>query len=138
MTMIPALLLQSDTSVGGGGAILAGGITFIVMLAIFAVCVAGAWKVFAKAGQPGWAALVPIYNFYILMKIAGRPAWWLLLCFLPLINIVIFFLVATDLAKAFGKSAMFGVVMLFLLSPIGFLIVGFGDARYVGPATAAA
>jgi hypothetical protein len=137
MTMIPALLLQSDTSVGVGG-ILAGGVTFVVMLVIFAVCVAGAWKVFSKAGQPGWAALVPIYNMYILMKIAGRPAWWLLLCFLPLINIVIFFLVAMDLAKAFGKSSVFGVVMLFLLSPIGFLIVGFGDARYTAPAAAAA
>jgi hypothetical protein len=137
MTMIPAMLLQSDTIGGGAGAFFVGGVTIIVMLVILAVCVAGVWKVFAKAGQPGWAALVPIYNFYILMKVVGRPAWWILLCFLPLINFVIFILVALDLAKSFGKSAAFGVVMLLLLSPIGFLMLGFGSARYVGPAAAA-
>ena len=137
MTMIPALLLQSDSSGGGVGALLAGGVTMIVMLVIFAVCVAGVWKVYAKAGQPGWAALVPIYNLYILMKVVGRPGWWLLLCLIPLINFVIFILVALDLAKSFGKSAAFGVIMLLLLSPIGFLVLGFGSARYVGPAAAA-
>jgi cyanate permease len=70
----------------------------------------------------------------ILMKVVGRPGWWVLLCFLPLINFVIFILVAIDLAKVFGKSAAFAVVMLLLLSPIGFLIIGFGSARYLGPA----
>jgi hypothetical protein len=141
MTMIPALLLQSDTSVGAGGAaalMAVGGVLMIVGLAVAIVFIAALWKVFAKAGQPGWAAIVPIYSTYILLKIVGRPGWWLLLCFIPLINIVIFLLVAIDLAKAFGKSPAFGVVLLFLLCGIGFLVLGFGSARYLGPPAPAA
>ena len=139
MTMIPALLLLDDVGAGGAAALMAVvGVVLIVMLAISVVCIAGVWKVFAKAGQPGWAALVPIYNMIILMKVVGRPAWWFLLCCLPLINFVIFILVALDLAKSFGKSAAFGVVMLCLLAPIGFLMLGFGSARYLGPAAPAA
>lgn len=139
MTMIPALLLQSDTSVGAGGAaalMAVGGVALIVALAAAVVFIAALWKVFAKAGQPGWAAIIPIYSTYILLKIVGRPGWWLILCFLPLINIVIFILVAIDLAKAFGKSA--GFVILFLLFGIGFLVLGFGSARYLGPPAPAA
>jgi hypothetical protein len=91
-----------------------------------------------KAGQPGWAVLIPFYNVYILLKIAGRPGWWLVLCLIPLVNIVIALMVAIDVAKAFGQSAVFGVVLLFLLSGIGYLVLGFGNYKYVGPATAAA
>ena len=62
------------------------------------------WKVFTKAGQPGWAILIPFYNTYVLLKIVGRPGWWLVLMFIPLVNIVIAIIVAIDLAKSFGKS----------------------------------
>ena len=108
----------------------------IVMLAVAVVFLIGLWKVFEKAGHPGWAAIVPFYNAYILLKIAGRPGWWLLLFCIPLVNIVVAAIVAIDMAKAFGQSAAFGVVMLFLLSGIGYLMLGFGNYRYVGPATA--
>ena len=91
-------------------------------------------KSLAKAGQPGWAILVPIYNAYILLQIAGRPGWWLLLYFIPVVNIAIAIIVAMDVAKAFGQSAVFGIVLLFLLSGVGYLILGFGSARYLGPA----
>jgi Family of unknown function (DUF5684) len=93
----------------------------------------GMWKVFAKAGQPGWAALVPIYNLIILVKIVGRPAWWVLLCFIPLANVVFTIVVAIDVAKAFGQSAAFGFFLIFLLGGIGYLILGFGNYRYLGP-----
>jgi hypothetical protein len=100
------------------------------------VVIVGGWKVFEKAGQPGWVILIPIYNAYIMLKIAGRPGWWLLLYFIPLVNCVIAAIVAIDIAKSFGQSGVFGFFLLFLLCGIGFLILGFGDARYLGPAGA--
>jgi len=130
MTLIPALLLQDS---GGTGAALFGTGFTLVMLAVAVVLIAGFWKVFTKAGQPGWASLIPIYNLYILLKIAGRPAWWILLMMIPLVNMVIAILLAIDVAKSFGQSAGWGVVMLFLLCGIGYLVLGFGNYRYVGP-----
>ena len=108
----------------------------LVWLAIVVLAIASLWKVFAKAGQPGWAAIVPIYNGYVLLKVAGRPGWWLLLFFIPLVNFIISIIVAIDVAKAFGKGTGFGVGLAFL----GFIfypILGFGDASYVGPGSAA-
>ena len=80
MTMIPALLLQQD-DMGkvAGGLFALGGTMMLFFLAIMVVVIVGFWKVFEKAGQPGWAAIVPIYNAYILLKIVGRPGWWILL-----------------------------------------------------------
>jgi hypothetical protein len=139
MTTIPALFLQSDAAntAIGGGMLAFGSVMLIVFLAIAGVFLVGFWKVFEKAGQPGWACLVPFYNAYILLKIAGRPGWWLILFLIPLVNIAIALLVAIDIAKAFGQGAGFGVVLLFLLSGIGYLVLGFGNYRYVGPAAAA-
>jgi hypothetical protein len=90
------------------------------------------WKVFTKAGRPGWAAIIPLYNVYTLLKVAGRPGWWLILYFIPIVNLVISIVVAIDVAKAFGKSAAFGFFGLWLFSIIGYLILGFGEATYHG------
>jgi hypothetical protein len=128
---ISALLLQ-DQSNGGAAAAAFGGVFSLVMLAVAVVFIVGMWKVFEKAGQPGWAALIPIYNAYIIIKIAGRPGWWLLMLLIPLVNIVFCLLLAIDVAKAFGQSAVFGVVLLFLLGGIGYLVLGFGNYSYVG------
>ena len=108
-------------------------IAFILLceLAIVVLIIAGFWKVFTKAGQPGWAAIVPIYNLYILLKIAGKPGWWILLFFIPLVNLIIAILVAIEVAKAFGKGVGFGLGLAFL----GFIfypILGFGNATYQG------
>lgn len=140
MTSIPALLLQSDAenTAIAGGLLAFGGVMMLVCLAIAVVFLIGMWKVFEKAGQPGWACIVPFYNMYILLKIAGRPGWWLILMLIPLVNIAIFLLVAIDIAKAFGQGAGFGVVLLFLLSGIGYLVLGFGNYRYLGPPAAVA
>ncbi|HFE46191.1 MAG TPA: signal peptidase I [Nannocystis exedens] len=104
-------------------------ITYIVQLVIAICAIAGMWKVFVKAGQPGWAAIVPIYNLYVMTQIAGKPGWWLLLFFIPFVNIVIAILLSIAIAQKFGKGAGFGVGMTFL----GFIfmpILGFGDAQY--------
>ncbi len=101
-----------------------------IALVIAIIMVAAMWRVFAKAGQPGWAAIVPFYNAYVLLKIVGRPAWWLVLLLIPGVNLVFGIIVAIDLARAFGRGAAFGVLGLFLVSPVGYAILGFGNARY--------
>jgi len=98
--------------------------------------IAALWKVFSKAGQPGWACLIPFYNAYIMLLIAGKPGWWLVLYFVPVANIVIGVLTLLGLAKAFGKGGGFVVGLIFL--PIIFYpILGFGSATYTKPAPAA-
>ena len=94
------------------------------------------WKTFKKAGKPGWGSIVPFLNIYMMLEIAGRPGWWLLLYFIPVVNIFIGFIVAIDIAKSFGKSSAFGFFGLGLFSFIGYLILGFGSATYHGPSAA--
>jgi hypothetical protein len=118
----------SDTSSGGWA------IFSLVSLAVYVFYIVAVWRAFEKAGKPGWAAIVPIYNFYIMCKIAGRPGWWWVLLLSPLVNIVIWFVVAIDVANAFGKSTGFGIGLA-LLPIIFWAILGFGDASYLGPRT---
>ena len=110
-------------------------VVILFQLAIIILAVAGMWKTFQKAGQPGWAAIVPFYNIYVLTQIVGRPWWWLLLCLIPCVNIVIIVILSLDMAKSFGKSAGFGVGLA-LLGFVFYPLLGFGDAQYVGPAAA--
>ena len=128
-----SLLLQQDDA-GGVFPFLFSGFGMICWLIVVILIIAGYWKTFEKAGQPGWAAIIPIYNLYILMQIIGRPGWWILLYFIPFVNFVIPIIVGIDAAKSFGKDALYGVLLLWLFMPIGFLILGFGDAQYMGPA----
>jgi hypothetical protein len=113
-------------------------VVMLFQLAFIAAAVAGMWKTFEKAGKPGWASIVPIYNTLVLLEIAGKPAWWILLMLVPFLNLIILFIVMIEVAKAFGKSAAFGVVALALFAPIGFLMLGFGDAKYGAPKAPAA
>ncbi len=108
-----------------------------VLLVVGIVMVVAMWKMFVKAGKPGWASLVPFYSWYVLLQIVGRPAWWLLLLFIPFINIVPLVIVSLDLAKSFGKDEVFGVLALFLFQPVGYAMLGFGQAQYKGPSAAA-
>ena len=90
------------------------------------------WKIFQKAGQPGWAAIIPIYNTYIMIKISGKSGWWLLLLLIPLVNIVILIMLLYYFSKSFGQSGAFVLGLLFL-SFIFYPILAFGNAKYVGP-----
>jgi len=123
--------MNSDDALGAV-AVLFSGAFLILILAVAVLVIAAMWKVFTKAGQPGWAAIVPIYNYVILLNIVGRPAWWVLLMFVPLVNLVIGIMVHLELAKSFGQGPGFGVGLI-LLGPIFFPILGFGGARYLGP-----
>jgi hypothetical protein len=105
---------------------------FLFFIVVVVLYIAAYWRVYTKAGEPGWGSLIPIYNLYLLCKIAGRPGWWLFLYFIPLVNIAISLVVSLDLAKAFSKSSGFGVG-LWLLSFIFYPILGFGSAQYTKP-----
>ncbi len=120
-----ALLLGQE---GGGGG-LGGLIVMVIWLALIIGVIAGAWKTFEKAGKPGWGVLIPIYNIILLLQIADKPLWWIILFFIPLVNIVVAILVPIEIAAKFGKGAGFGLGLAFL----GFIfypILGFGDAQY--------
>jgi len=88
------------------------------------------WQLFAKAKRPGWAALIPLYNTYTMLKIAKRPGWWMILYFVPIVNIVIHTIISIDIAKAFGKRAAFGFWLLWMLPFIGYPMLAFGQANY--------
>ncbi len=112
------------------------GIGLLIFILLFAILlIASLWKIFDKAGQPGWAAIIPIYNTYIMLQIAGRPWWWLILMVIPFVSLIIAIVVCIDLAKAFGKGVGFGLGLGFL-GFIFFPILAFGSAQYQGPSRA--
>ena len=102
-----------------------------LMVAIGAFEIAAMWMVFAKAGEPGWASLIPIYNIFLLVRIAGLPWWQFLLVFVPIVQLVPVILVPLGVAKRFGKDVVFGLGLLFL--PVIFYpVLAFGSARHTG------
>ncbi|MBI2819763.1 MAG: signal peptidase I [Acidobacteria bacterium] len=105
------------------------GLFGIFILACIVLIIASFWVVFIKAGKPGWACIVPIYNLIVLLEIAGKPLWWILLMLIPLVNIVIAILVAIAVAKNFGKSAGFGIGLAFLPF-IFYPVLAWGDSQY--------
>lgn len=138
--MTPHLFAQLTNNYNNGtpapAAAAATAVTLLMMTllisAILIVIVVSAWKVYTKAGRPGWASLVPIYSQWVMAEIGGKPGWWALLMFIPIVNIVISLLISLGVARNFGKSDVFGIFGLWLFSVIGFPILGFGSATYRG------
>jgi hypothetical protein len=125
-----ALLLQEEGNEGAFAGLFSLFCNCIGLI-IAIIAIVGLWKVFTKAGEPGWAAIIPIYNTFVWLKIVGRPWWWLLLLLIPFVNFIVMILISLDLAKAFGKSTGFALGLIFL-SPIFLILLGFGDAQYQG------
>lgn len=135
--------MYSSSSSGDAAGALIGlmfsGVFFVIWLAFIVAVLGGMWKVFTKAGQPGWAALVPIYNIYVLTQIVGRPAWWVVLPFASVIPVVGWIvalgseiILMNDLSKSYGKDTGF-TIGLVILPPVFIPILGWGQAQYVGP-----
>jgi hypothetical protein len=114
---------------GGGGGGIAGMIGGLIYLAIMVGVLAGMWKVFTKAGKPGWAILVPIYNIIVMLEIIGAPMWWIVMFLIPIANIIFAFKMAFAMARVFGQSSGFGIGLA-LLGPVFYPILGFGSAQY--------
>ncbi|MBW3519776.1 DUF5684 domain-containing protein [Flavobacterium sp. NKUCC04_CG] len=126
-------IYTNDAIAAGAAGI--GMIGFIIYLAVIILIVAAQWKIFAKAGKPGWAAIIPIYNIIVLLEIIGKPLWWIFLFLIPGVNIIFMIWTYNLLSKSFGKTEGFTVGIILL--PFIFLpILGFGDAKYIGPAGA--
>jgi hypothetical protein len=123
------ILAQSSDA----GSAIGGIIGLVVQLAIIGVIIAGMWKVYTKAGEPGWAAIIPIYNVVVLLKIVGRPIWWVVLFLIPVVNFIVAIIVSIDVAKSFGKGTGYGIGLA-LLGFIFYPLLGFGDAQYQGAA----
>lgn len=104
-------------------------IPFLIVIVLLLVSL---WKIYQKAGYEGWEAIVPIYNTYILLKIVGKPWWWLLLMLIPYVGLIWSIWSMNLLSKSFGKSEGFTLGLIFL-SFIFFPILAFGDAKYLGP-----
>ncbi len=101
----------------------------IFQLILLVLSIVGLWKLFTKAGKPGWASIVPIYNTIVMIEMAGKPLWWILLLFIPLVNIVASILIMIGIAKNFGRGT--GTVLGLIFLPIIFmLILAFGSAEY--------
>lgn len=119
-----------DDSMALGGLLALLGAYFVFVLVIAVVMLISMWKIYSKAGQPGWAVLVPIYNMIVLLNIVRKPVWWILLMLIPFVSFIIVILIYLELAKVYGKSTGFGLGIIFL--PIIFLpMLAFGDAQYV-------
>jgi hypothetical protein len=111
------------------------GLMFWVLVCAFSIFVIAAmWRVNEKAGQPGWAAIVPIYNIIVMLRIAGKPWWWILLMLIPFVNIIFAILMTVGIARNFGKGVGFAIGLI-LLGFIFYPILAWGDAQYQPQAT---
>jgi len=108
------------------------GVIGIIYLAIAVFMIVCYWKIFEKAGKPGWAAIIPIYNFIVFLEIVGKPVWWIILILIPIVNIFVLIYLVHLFAKSFGKDIGWTIFLLFL-GIIALPILAFGDAKYVGP-----
>ncbi|MGE5225699.1 MAG: DUF5684 domain-containing protein [Planctomycetaceae bacterium] len=124
---------QSNQPADGGAAVL----FLVLFVAIWILAGVAYYGIFKKASRPAWGAFVPIYNLVLLLEVVGRPVWWVLLFFIPIVNVVIVILVYNDLSKSFGKGVGFTLGLIFL-SWIFLMILSFGSATYRGPAAATA
>ena len=109
----------------------------IIYLALVVFLIVTMWKIFTKAGKPGWASIIQIYNVFVMLDIAGKPAWWFLLFLIPFVNFIVGILVIAGIATNFGKGGGF-VVGMILLPIVFYPILAFGSAQYSKPAVAAA
>ena len=121
---------NSDMASGGIMAML--GAFAIVYCAIIVLMIVSFWKIFTKAGKPGWAAIIPIYNLIVWLEIVNKPVWWIILLLIPLVNLVILIILVHRLSLSFGQGVGF-TILLIVLGIIGYPLLAFGDYKYVGP-----
>lgn len=122
-----------------GGMLAAFGAGFMIfMLLLIVYSILCNWIIFTKAGKPGWAAIIPIYNIIVELEIVGKPIWWIILLLIPIVNIVVAIIVLHQLSLSFGQGVGFTLGLIFL-SPIFIGIMAFSsNIQYVGPGGAPA
>lgn len=121
---VQLLTLQASDVVATGA--------FVFQLVLAVAQLAGMWAVFSKAGHGGWKALVPVYNLYVMLQIGDNAWWWLLVLFVPIVQLYALYKIQAGVARAFGRGIGFALGLVFL----GFVfypLLGFGDAQYRDP-----
>ncbi|GAB3927077.1 DUF5684 domain-containing protein [Mucilaginibacter myungsuensis] len=106
-------------------------ITVAVFFTIFFYPIVG-WRIFSKAGEPCWAAFIPVYNLIVFVKVIGKPVWWFILLIIPYVSLIFWIWSANRLSKSFGYGVGFTLGLIFL-NPIFLLLLAFGNDRYLGP-----
>ncbi|GGK84344.1 DUF5684 domain-containing protein [Haloarcula sebkhae] len=127
--MVPLELqapLQSSDIIG---APVGSAVVLLFLFVLIAVRTAGMWAVFSKSGHAGWKAIIPIYNLYVMLQIGEQAWWWLLLTFVPVVNLYAVYKIHAGVARAFGRGIGFGLGLAFL-DVLFFPLVGFGDYQY--------
>lgn len=99
-------------------------------LAFTVFSIAGIWKMFEKADQPGWGILIPIYNLILIVRVAGLPEWMFLLLLIPVVNFVAMIIVSLEIRKRFSKGVGFTVGLIFLPA-LFYPLLGFGSDVYL-------
>lgn len=109
-----------------------GGLIALGVIAVFTTVIVSWWRIFTKAGKPGWASIIPVYNLVVKIEIAKSPLWWIaIIFFVPFANIVFIIMLYVNIVKAFGKSGGHAALLLFF--PVFYLpYLAFSDAKYVG------
>lgn len=121
---------NSNTITGQADVFALSGVSGLVSLALYVLVVVALWRVFTKAGHPGWLALIPIVNAVFLVKIAGFSGWFTLLYLIPIVGLVFHIITSLRVGRAFGHGAVFSVFLLVVLPLIGFLVIAFSDDVY--------
>lgn len=133
---LPQLLIPHASSLAASAASSGWGlgiglIVFVlILLAVVVLLIVAQWKIFQKAGKPGWAILVPFYNTVVRLGVVGKPLWWVVLLFIPFVNLFLFVIITRRLAAVFGKGAWFTVGLIFLPF-IFYPILAFGKSQYM-------
>ena len=108
-------------------------IAYLAVIAFYVFCM---WRMYAKAGEPGWACLVPIYNYYVMLKIGGKPGWWILLMFIPFVNIVVSIMALSAFLSAYGRRGAGPVLLMMFFGAFYLPYLAFsGNVQYVGNQT---
>ncbi|MGC4022513.1 MAG: DUF5684 domain-containing protein [Cyclobacteriaceae bacterium] len=124
---------MEDMDYSGGGGLMAmlGAFAFIY-LAVLVLIIVSMWKIFTKAGKPGWAAIIPIYNLIVWLEIVNKPVWWIVLLLIPIVNLIILIILIHRLSLSFGQGVGFTLLLLFV-GIVGYPLLAFGNYKYVGP-----
>lgn len=138
MTPTPLLLQEAPPELAAGGALVifmfmcvCYGSVILLSIAMVILQIAGQWAVFEKAGKPGWAAIIPIYNVIVLAEVARRDVWYGVLVLIPAVGIAFYVILLLDVARLFGKDSLYAIGLLFL-PMIFWPMLGYGSARYLG------
>ncbi|HUF25912.1 MAG TPA: DUF5684 domain-containing protein [Gemmatimonadaceae bacterium] len=122
-TYAALLALQGTDAPAAGGLAL-----WLVIMGLVVFMVASMWIVFDKAGQPGWAVLIPIYQQIVHARVANKSVWWGIALIIPVINLIAYFVISFGVAERFGKSTAFGIGLA-LLPIVFYPMLAFGDAQ---------